>query len=263
MKKFWINLIWSFIFSKKKRKAFRTKHLQKKIITPQTSNVENHNMEDLMYTKNHIEIEPEDKKRVNLSIQGENNTIIIKKLNNTGSGYISIFIAGNNCKITLQEGILVSTGLTIIMGQIHPNFGPINKSSLNIGQDTYLGKCNISTYNSNTQIEIGKNCMFSYDIDLFHSDGHPIYNLEKNKIINKVNSMKIGNHVWIGAKAIILKNTIIPDNCIIGMASVVSPTTFKGEEGNCIAAGNPAKIRKRQITWDADGSQGYIQNELP
>ena len=106
MKKFWINLICSFIPFPKKRKSFRAKLLHKKINIPQTSNIEDHT-----YTKNHIEIEPEDKKRINLSIQGENNTIIVKKLNNTGSGYISIFIAGNNCKITLQEGILVSTGL--------------------------------------------------------------------------------------------------------------------------------------------------------
>ena len=74
--------------------------------------------------------------------------------------------------------------------------------------------------------------------------------------------MKIGNHVWVGARAVILKNTIIPDNCIVGFSSVVSSKTFIGEKGHCIAAGNPAKIIKRDISWDADGSKGYVQNEF-
>jgi acetyltransferase-like isoleucine patch superfamily enzyme len=51
----------------------------------------------------------------------------------------------------------------------------------------------------------------------------------------------IGNNVWIGANAIILPEVTIGDNAIIGAGSVVTHDV----EGNCIVAGNPAKIIRR------------------
>ena len=100
--------------------------------------------------------------------------------------------------------------------------------------------------------------MFAFNIALYHTDSYPIFDLKTNNIINKVKTMSIGNHVWIGAHVSILKNTIIPNDCIIGWGSVVSG---KFIQTNCIIAGNPAKIVKTGITWDANGSKGYVQNE--
>jgi acetyltransferase-like isoleucine patch superfamily enzyme len=51
-------------------------------------------------------------------------------------------------------------------------------------------------------------------------------------------AVQIGNHVWIGEKATILKGVTIGDNVIIGAGSVVTQNI----PANCIAAGNPAKI---------------------
>ncbi len=246
MKKFLINLICLFIFSKKKRKKFKQKHL--------STNLTN------IAPDNHIEIAKGDETHITLSVQGKNNTIIIKKLHKDTKGKLNISLAGNNCHITIEENILISGVLTIIVGQNHPNFSLIENTNISIGKDTSFEICTISTYNSNATIEIGEKCMFSYGIDLFHTDAHPIYNLDKSKIINKVKTMKIGNHVWVGARAVILKNSIIPDDSIVGFSSVVSSKSFKGESGHCIAAGNPATIIKREISWDADGSKGYIQN---
>lgn len=47
--------------------------------------------------------------------------------------------------------------------------------------------------------------------------------------------------MWIGLNALILKGTIIGDNCVVGAGAVV-----KGKfPANCVIAGNPAKIVKR------------------
>lgn len=48
----------------------------------------------------------------------------------------------------------------------------------------------------------------------------------------------IGNNVFIGTKAIILKGTTIGDNCIIGAGSVVKGVFPEG----VVIAGNPAKV---------------------
>ena len=54
--------------------------------------------------------------------------------------------------------------------------------------------------------------------------------------------VKIGNNVWIGANVVILPGVEIGDNTVIGAGSIVTKS-FK--EGNCIIAGNPAKIIKK------------------
>ena len=48
----------------------------------------------------------------------------------------------------------------------------------------------------------------------------------------------IGNNVFIGTKAVILKGTTIGDNCIVGAGSVVRGTFPDG----VVIAGNPAKV---------------------
>ena len=101
--------------------------------------------------------------------------------------------------------------------------------------------------------------MFSYGITVYNTDSHPIIDAESGNIINKVKTLKIGDHVWVGANATILKNTTIADDCIIGWGSVVSSKYGQPTSGSIIA-GNPAKIVKTGVTWDSNGSGGYIQN---
>lgn len=65
------------------------------------------------------------------------------------------------------------------------------------------------------------------------------FRLDKNTKINiKKNKLIIGENVWIGLNAIILKNTNIGDNSIVAAGSVV-----KGKfPSNVLIQGNPAKI---------------------
>lgn len=148
------------------------------------------------------------------------------------------------------------------MGQIHPNFGMIENAHIHIGRNTSFESTSITTFNSNSSVEIGERCMFSFGINVYNTDAHPIMNAESGEIVNKVKSLKIGNHVWVGANATILKNTIIPDDCIVGWGSVVNARYALSSyiKQNCIIAGNPAKVVKTGVSWDSDGSKGYVQN---
>lgn len=55
---------------------------------------------------------------------------------------------------------------------------------------------------------------------------------------SKIGKITIGNHVFIGAKSIILPNTTIGSNVIVGAGSVVT----KSIPDNCVVAGIPAKV---------------------
>ena len=93
----------------------------------------------------------------------------------------------------------------------------------------------------------GSNCMLGWDITIMDSDGgHAIIQLSDNSEVNKSSSIVIGNHVWIGASASILKGSQIGDGCIIGFKSNVCGLNCPAYS---IIAGNPASIIKSGYSW--------------
>lgn len=102
-----------------------------------------------------------------------------------------------------------------------------------------------------TGVCIGDDCMFSYDISMRSNDGHSIFDIQTEKNVNSFQGsdrkrrIVIGSHVWIGERSEILYNTEIGNGSIIGAMSLV-----KGKiPNNCIAAGIPARIIKRNVAW--------------
>ena len=69
----------------------------------------------------------------------------------------------------------------------------------------------------------------------------------KKDLIN--GDIVVDDHVWIGMRSMVLKNTIIGKNCIVGAASVCNKEYGKD---NCLIAGNPAKIVKENVNWSRD-----------
>ena len=116
-----------------------------------------------------------------------------------------------------------------------------NPAGVTIGDNVWISK-NVALYASNG-IKIGNDVIIAKDVSLISGD-HDFS--QKNLRINE-QGMKtdkipitIGNDVWIGEKAIILKKVSVGDGCIIGAGSVVT----KDLPPFSIAAGNPARIIK-------------------
>ncbi|WP_434581361.1 acyltransferase [Sulfurimonas sp. NW15] len=96
------------------------------------------------------------------------------------------------------------------------------------------------------EIEIGNNTMIAWQSILMDTDQHAIYNAQ-HTVINQDKKITIGNNVWIGARSLILKGSVIPDGCIVGANTTITKsfTTKKS-----IIAGNPAEILKENISWN-------------
>lgn len=122
-------------------------------------------------------------------------------------------------------------------------------SSITIGEKSSLQSGKLRT-GRNQSITIGKDCMFSWDIVFLAHDGHVIYDLTKNHFINNTNgeqrqSIILGNHVWIGGETVIMPNTKIGSGSICGYRSMA-----KGiYPNNCIIAGSPAKVIRKDVAW--------------
>lgn len=126
----------------------------------------------------------------------------------------------------------------------------ILNNSLTIGERVYIGQCLIYAHREkNIKVSIGDDCLISLGVTIRASDEHTIFNLDNPDIpINKAYSgIHIGNHVWIGDGSFIGKDVIIANNCIIGARSFINK---KFLEENCIIAGVPGKIIRKNIGWD-------------
>ena len=84
-------------------------------------------------------------------------------------------------------------------------------------------------------IEIGDCTMVAAHAKLISND-HDLYD---RSILTMV-PIKIGNHVWVGAGATILKGVTVGDHAIIGGGSVVN----KDVPPYAVVVGNPAKVVK-------------------
>ena len=218
-----------------------------------------------VFVENDIRIDKSVLEHVELHIKGKGNLIEIKEPLLDGSAKIVICLYGNNNKIVIEEGFHLSGMLEMQIGQDHPNFGEVNNSSFKIGSNTSVESLRYMTYNSNVYCDIGKDCMFAYNIEIFNTDGHPIFDVNTKEVVNHVKGITIGEHCWIGRGAVILKNSVVPPDSIIGMNAVYSGNPIKnyGENiSHCAFAGNPAKLVKQNITWDQNGAIcGYVENK--
>jgi acetyltransferase-like isoleucine patch superfamily enzyme len=89
-----------------------------------------------------------------------------------------------------------------------------------------------------TKIEIGKNTLLGSGSVITDNDAHgihPDFRNDPNFILTV--PVKVGNDVFIGARALILKGVTIGDGAVVGAGSVVT----KDVRPRMIVAGNPAK----------------------
>ena len=196
--------------------------------------------------------------KLQFNISGTDNYICLQNVSVGETGKIYISMCGNHNRILIQN-VRVAHSLDIVMGQAHPNLGPITKASFSIGGGSSIEGMRYIAYNSYTICTIGENCMISFDVTLRNSDAHPILDRETGKVQNWIRGISIGDHCWLGEKASILKNSVIPDHYIIGYNAVVSGNL---KESYAAYAGNPARLVKTGINWAPNGAKcGFIANE--
>lgn len=87
-------------------------------------------------------------------------------------------------------------------------------------------------------IEIGNHNMFGPDIYITDSDHRFGMGISPSSQPMEKGTVKIGNHCWIGAKVVILKNVILNDYCVVAAGAVVTKSFPPGS----VIGGVPAKL---------------------
>lgn len=70
-------------------------------------------------------------------------------------------------------------------------------------------------------ISIGDNCVIASGVNIIDSNGHEVKSNNRTVGRDEPSEIVIGNNVWIGLNAIILKDTQIGDNSIVAAGTVV------------------------------------------
>lgn len=91
------------------------------------------------------------------------------------------------------------------------------------------------------EISIGNGVVISHDVTIMDSDTHEIIADTYEKTL----PVHIGNHVWIGTRATILKGVSIGDGAIVAAGAVVT----KDVEPYSIVAGVPAELIRQDVHW--------------
>jgi acetyltransferase-like isoleucine patch superfamily enzyme len=125
-----------------------------------------------------------------------------------------------------------------------------HEGEVRIGAKTVLGEdCTISAYQ---HVSIGEQCIVADRVMLIDFD-HNVAEIERPIRVQGIykRDVRVGNNVWIGYGAQILRGVTVGDNSIIGASSVVS----KDVPANAVVAGVPARvIRMREapqtLHWD-------------
>lgn len=127
-------------------------------------------------------------------------------------------------------------------------------SKILVGADTHIMQnCSFSAH-GHTEIHIGRKCLMAADVICMAGDGHSILDVKTGKNINSSyhempenrRKIVIGEHVWIGRRAFVMGGAEIGNGSVIGAMGLVK----KKFPNNCVIAGNPARLLRRDITWN-------------
>lgn len=91
-------------------------------------------------------------------------------------------------------------------------------------------------------IDIGEDVAIAEQVVIRDSDNHFISSEPPCPMCAPI---RIGNHVWVGVRATILKGVTIGDGAIIAAGAVVTHDV----PPHCLAAGVPARVVREGVSW--------------
>jgi acetyltransferase-like isoleucine patch superfamily enzyme len=144
---------------------------------------------------------------------------------------MSLFRSNRDVHVAVGEHVQLWAGVRIRLWQ--PG------AAVEIGDGTLLERR--TEIDAHRSVSIGSDCLISWDVLIMDSDFHRV-----EPQTEKSAPIRIGDHVWIGARVTILKGVTVGDGAVIGAGSVVTSDVPPA----AVVAGVPARIVRRNAAWE-------------
>lgn len=89
------------------------------------------------------------------------------------------------------------------------------------------------------RVTIGRGCAIAWDVSITDTDYHQVGDKPMSAPV------EIGDHVWIGAKSLVLKGVRIGEGAIVAAGSVVVTDV----PARTLVAGVPAQVIRTDVSW--------------
>ncbi len=154
---------------------------------------------------------------------------------------------GPGCALQAGKGASIELGRWSWVG--HGCKIRSHEGTVSIGAKTVLGQeCTISSFQ---HVSIGRECVIADRVMLIDFD-HGIVEVERPIRLQGIykRDVNVGNNVWIGYGACILRGVTVGDNAVIGTNAVVT----KDVPANAVVGGVPARLirmreKPRRLRW--------------
>ena len=181
---------------------------------------------------------------------GKNNVLFVE--NNVRIKKSIINFCGDNALVYL------SASKQDYLLEIHAN----SSTAVFIGENCFINQKLTLVTSERQNIIIGGESLFSYGICMRTADPHLVYDCATRERLNPSASVLLGDHIWIGQNALLLKGTTVGSGSIIGANSVLAG---KRIASNVSVAGNPARVLREGVffsplcvhSWLADTTEKY------
>lgn len=107
-----------------------------------------------------------------------------------------------------------------------------------MADDVSVGDC--TEIHVGESVHIGSGTLIAWDCCVMDRDYHCIDGIKEHTA-----PINIGENVWIGCNAIILKGVTIGDGAVVGAGAVVTHDI----PAHTMVAGNPARVIKSDVHW--------------
>jgi acetyltransferase-like isoleucine patch superfamily enzyme len=114
------------------------------------------------------------------------------------------------------------------------------RARIEIGNGSYLNRR--AEICCRERVTVGEDCAISWDVTITDTDYHQLDESDQ------IAPVTIGDHVWIGARAMILKGVTIGSGAVIAAGAIVTADV----PAAVLAAGTPANVIKQDVVWHAD-----------
>ena len=172
-------------------------------------------------------------KHCQIICKGKENQILFKSGHFINCKFV---VNGNGNKIVVSQDVN-ARGVRLFVSQ--------NNNTVTIGEKTTFAGDSYLGCMEKTSLIIGDGCLFSNEIQIRTSDSHSILD-ENNNRINPAKDIIIGDRVWCGNGAKILKGSSIQADSIVAAGAIVNR---EFTQSGVILAGVPATIVKENIHW--------------